>query len=81
MQNEYLIKDKNCNIIAQSSDPNPKIYKLKKFSIGLIIFTASVFITFTYFQFFDQSHRDGVILNKNPHNNLNYFNNIDLFIM
>ena len=81
MQNEY----KKCNnVIAssiQSSDPNPKIYKLKKFSIGLIIFTASVFITFTYFQFFDQSHRDGVILNKNPHNNLNYFNNIDLFIM
>ena len=77
MQNEY----KNCNnVIAssiQSSDPNAKIYKLKKFSIGLIIFTASVFITFTYFQFFDQSHRDGVILNKNPPNNLD----IHLFIM
>ena len=80
MQNEY----KNCNVIAspiQSSDPNPKIYKLKTFSVGLIIFTASAFIAFTYFQFFDQSRWDNVILDKNPRNNLNYFNNIDLFIM
>ena len=81
MQNEYLIKDQNCNIIAQSSDPvNPKIYKLKTFSIGLIIFTASAFITFTYFQFFNQSHQTRFD-DKNQHNNLNYFNNIDLFIM
>ena len=81
MQNEY----KNCNnVIAspvQSSEPNRKIYKLKTFSIGLIIFTASSFIVFTYFQFFNKSQRDGVILDKNPHNNLNYFNNIDLFII
>jgi uncharacterized membrane protein YukC len=85
MQNDYLIK--NNNVIAspvQSSEPvnnNPKIYNLKTFSIGLIIFTASSFIAFTYFQFFNKSHRNGVILDKNPHNNLNYFNNIDLFIM